>query len=127
MEMRMHVFSYFTRTRVVFTVFLRIRCIDSCIPEALQLRDGVVDDRDVSRGNGILTIVSDRQKGLIEAVSNIFLDATHGYCMYHLSTNLPHAPKNTPAWRRFSAATHAYTVAEFNEHMEKMKDLNPKQ
>ncbi|OAY71949.1 hypothetical protein ACMD2_25432, partial [Ananas comosus] len=43
------------------------------------------------------------------------------------STNLPHAPKNTLAWRRFWAAARAYTVAEFNEHMEKMKELNPEQ
>ncbi|XP_020089022.1 uncharacterized protein LOC109710698 [Ananas comosus] len=51
----------------------------------------------------------------------------HGYCIYHLSTNLLHAPKNTPAWRRFWAAARAYTVAEFNEHMGKMKELNPEQ
>ncbi|OAY73477.1 hypothetical protein ACMD2_26327 [Ananas comosus] len=65
--------------------------------------------------------------GLIDAVSDVFPDAAHGYCIYHLSTNLPHAPKNTPAWRRFWAAARAYTVAEFNEHMEKMKELNPEQ
>nr|CAD1830065.1 unnamed protein product [Ananas comosus var. bracteatus] len=92
-----------------------------------QLRDGVVGDRDSSRANTVLTIVSDRQKGLIDAVSDVFPDAAHGYCIYHLSTNLPHAPKNTPAWRRFWAAARAYTVAEFNEHMEKMKELNPEQ
>ncbi|OAY79601.1 hypothetical protein ACMD2_14978 [Ananas comosus] len=92
-----------------------------------QLRDGVVGDRGISRANSILTIVSDRQKGLIEAVFNIFPDAAQGYCMYHLSTNLSHAPKNTPAWKRFWAVARAYTVAEFNEHMEKIKDLNPEQ
>ncbi|OAY62940.1 hypothetical protein ACMD2_24061 [Ananas comosus] len=92
-----------------------------------QLRDGVVGDRDVSRANSVLAIIFDRQKGLIEAVSDVFPDEAHSYCMYHLSTNLPHAPKNTPAWRRFWAAARAYTVAEFNEHMEKMKELNPEQ
>ncbi|XP_020080350.1 uncharacterized protein LOC109704017 [Ananas comosus] len=92
-----------------------------------QLRDGVVGDRDVSRANSVFAIIFDRQKGLIEAVSDVFPDAAHSYCMYHLSTNLPHAPKNTPAWRRFWAAARAYTVAEFNEHMEKMKELNPEQ
>ncbi|OAY67503.1 hypothetical protein ACMD2_20959 [Ananas comosus] len=58
-----------------------------------QLRDGVVGDRDSSRANTVLTIVSDRQKGLIDAVSDVFPDAAHGYCIYHLSTNLPHAPR----------------------------------
>ncbi|OAY63208.1 hypothetical protein ACMD2_18801, partial [Ananas comosus] len=91
------------------------------------LRDGVVGDRDSSRANSVLTIISDHQKGLIDAVSDVFPDAAHGYCIYHLSTNLPDAPKNTPAWRRFWAAARAYTVAEFNEHMEKMKELNPEQ
>nr|CAD1832710.1 unnamed protein product [Ananas comosus var. bracteatus] len=92
-----------------------------------QLQDGVVGDRDSSRANSVLTIVSDRQKGLIDAISDIFPDVAHGYCIYHLSTNLLHAPKNTPAWRRFWAAARAYTVAEFNEHMGKMKELNPEQ
>ncbi|XP_020086746.1 uncharacterized protein LOC109709086 [Ananas comosus] len=44
-----------------------------------QLRDGVVGDRDSSRANNVLTIVSDRQKGLIDAVSDVFPDAAHGY------------------------------------------------
>ncbi|OAY64353.1 hypothetical protein ACMD2_18939, partial [Ananas comosus] len=106
---------------------LTASCIDgnNCILPLAWLRDGVVGDRDVSRVNNILTIIFNRQKGLIEAVSDVFPDAAHGCCMYHLSTNLPHAPKNTPAWRRFCAAARVYTVTEFNEHMKKMKDLNP--
>ncbi|XP_020091117.1 uncharacterized protein LOC109712098 [Ananas comosus] len=80
---------------------------------------------DKFRGTLLTVLCIDENNYFLPLVWTV-VDA-HGYCIYHLSTNPPHATKNTPAWRRFWAATHAYTVAEFNEIIEKMNDLNPEQ
>ena len=37
---------------------------------------------------GVLTILSDRQKGLIEGVETVFPHSPHGYCLRHLWDNM---------------------------------------
>ncbi|OAY63229.1 hypothetical protein ACMD2_18105, partial [Ananas comosus] len=65
------------------------------------MRDNIVANRELHGPNSVITFIFDCQKGLIKAVGDVFPEHTHGYWVYHLSTNLPHRSKNTPAWRRF--------------------------
>jgi transposase-like protein len=41
-----------------------------------------------------LTFLSDRQKGLLEAVEQVFPDSPHGYCLKHLEENFHKVFKN---------------------------------
>ncbi|XP_013694923.1 uncharacterized protein LOC106398981 [Brassica napus] len=62
-----------------------------------------------------LVFLSDRNKGLIKAVHQVFPQATHGYCIWHLSQNVKGYVRNnreTCAFK-FMECTHAYTQAEF--------------
>ena len=42
----------------------------------------------------MLTLLSDRQKGLLDGVVAIFPDSPHGYCMKHLEANFHKEFKN---------------------------------
>ncbi|CAN7052813.1 uncharacterized protein LOC103853603 [Brassica rapa] len=62
-----------------------------------------------------LVFLSDRNKGLIKAVHQVFPQATHGYCIWHLSQNVKGYVRNnreTCAFK-FMECAHAYTEAEF--------------
>ena len=37
---------------------------------------------------GVLAMLSDRQKGLIEGVQQVFPNSPHGYCLQHLEENM---------------------------------------
>ncbi|XP_013689982.1 uncharacterized protein LOC106393877 [Brassica napus] len=62
-----------------------------------------------------LVFLSDRNKGLIKAVYQVFPQAAHGYCIWHLSQNVKgyvHNNRETCAFK-FMECAHAYTEAEF--------------
>ncbi|XP_013589304.1 PREDICTED: uncharacterized protein LOC106297647 [Brassica oleracea var. oleracea] len=62
-----------------------------------------------------LVFLSDRNKGLIKAVHQVFPQAAHGYCIWHLSQNVKGYVRNnreTCAFK-FMECAHAYTEAEF--------------
>ncbi|XP_072976919.1 uncharacterized protein [Typha angustifolia] len=72
-----------------------------------------------------MTMLSVRQKGLIHAVDDAFPEACPGHCMVHLSRNLLNAPKGSPQYNKFWAATQPYREMEFNYLMEQMKQEFP--
>ena len=57
-----------------------------------------------------LTFVSDRQKGLLEGVANVFPDSPHGYCLRHLYEdmwkNFKHPKHKTFLWQALLAHAH---------------------
>lgn len=72
-----------------------------------------------------LTFVSDRQKGLLEGVANVFPDSPHGYCLRHLYENMwknfKHPKLKTFLWQ----AARAITEKEFNEALAEIKRISP--
>src|SRR5438046_2720403 len=73
-----------------------------------------------------LVFLSDRQKGLLEAVERVFPGCPHGYCLKHLEANFHKEfknPKLTPfLWKAASATTQP----EFDKALEDMAAINPK-
>jgi MuDR family transposase/MULE transposase domain/SWIM zinc finger len=62
-----------------------------------------------------LTILSDRQKGLIEAVRTQFPGASHGFCMRHLSENFRKESKNPSLISLLWKAAYAQTQTKFEQ------------
>jgi len=62
-----------------------------------------------------LTILSDRQKGLIEGVEIVFPLAAHGYCLKHLERNLKlkhnHPELIKLLWKAASARSRGFRKA----------------
>ena len=73
-----------------------------------------------------LVFLSDRQKGLLEAVERVFPGCPYGYCLKHLEANFHKEfknPKLTPfLWKAASATTQP----EFDKALEDMAAINPK-
>ena len=64
-------------------------------------------------------IVSDRNKGILQAVGKVFRESDHWYCMYHLLKNVRNKFKGLTkeaAWK-FSGAAKAYTHVEWERFM----------
>ncbi|KAM7472672.1 hypothetical protein LguiA_010855 [Lonicera macranthoides] len=64
-----------------------------------------------------LTILSDRQKGIIDSVESNFPTAFHGFCMRHLSDSFRKEFNNTMLVNLLWEAAHALTVIEFEAKM----------
>ncbi|XP_010423392.1 PREDICTED: uncharacterized protein LOC104708503 [Camelina sativa] len=64
-----------------------------------------------------LVFISDRNARLIGAIANVYSQARHGYCIWHLSQNVKshviNVNKDVVAWRFMELSRH-YTVANFN-------------
>jgi MULE transposase domain/SWIM zinc finger len=74
---------------------------------------------------GKLTFLSDRQKGLLEAVERLLPGSPHGYCLRHLYDNF-HKEFKTPILQTFLYNAARATSAEaFNTEIEKMREVNP--
>jgi len=74
---------------------------------------------------GTLAFISDRQKGLLEAIDTLFPGSPHGYCLRHLYENL-HKQFKHPALREWLWKAARATSAEiFNDCMDKMKGIAP--
>ena len=77
--------------------------------------------------NRILTFVSDRQKGLLEAVPAIFPNSHHAFCLNHLKANLRDKLSGVLSdvkhnvVKLFSKCAYASTAALFHQSMEKLK------
>jgi hypothetical protein len=72
-----------------------------------------------------VVFLSDRQKGLLEAIDRVFPGCPHGYCLKHLEANFRKKfknPKLTPfLWKSASATTQP----EFDKALSDMKNINP--
>lgn len=73
---------------------------------------------------GILTILSDRQKGLIEGVEHHFPSSPHGYCLRHLEDNFHKVFKNVELKSLLWQAARATTETEFNEATANMDGID---
>ncbi|KAM0857193.1 hypothetical protein ACQ4PT_048645 [Festuca glaucescens] len=75
-----------------------------------------------SRKFGTYTIISDRQKGLIKAVSQVFPHSPHRFCLRHIYANLQSAGFRGPELKKhMDVASYSYTKPEFDRAMAAMK------
>lgn len=70
------------------------------------------------------TIMSDRQKGLVDAVAGIFLNANQGFCARHIYQNLMKKHPRILIRNLFWKASKAYDHITFNQAMEEIKNLD---
>ncbi|XP_060968351.1 uncharacterized protein LOC133035925 [Cannabis sativa] len=71
-------------------------------------------------------LISDRHESIIKATRKVFPEITHGYCIFHLLSNLKTKfKKNAKHFRvPFFAAAKAYTEMEFEFHMRELDNLD---
>ena len=69
-----------------------------------------------------LVVISDRDKGLVEAVTIILPNAHHAFCLRHISENLLKRAKGVQdlLWR----AASSFKVGEFEENMETIRSVS---
>ncbi|XP_050379429.1 protein FAR1-RELATED SEQUENCE 6-like [Argentina anserina] len=78
-----------------------------------------------------ITFISDRCKGLLEAVPKVFPDSPHGYCLHHLQKNIRTMFSNSVcrSWFRermvslFNNCAYAPTKEQFVEELGKFKKV----
>jgi hypothetical protein len=73
----------------------------------------------------ILVFLSDRQKGLVEGVENIFPDCPHGYCLRHLVENFHRKFKNVELDALIWKAACARTQDDYDNAINDMRRINP--
>jgi transposase-like protein len=73
---------------------------------------------------GVLTILSDRQKGLIEGVETVFPHSPHGYCLRHLWDNMHKEFKNKNLREHLWKAARALTINDFNNALKEMENID---
>ncbi|ERN08536.1 hypothetical protein AMTR_s00017p00038280 [Amborella trichopoda] len=86
-----------------------------CLKELLNTR------QDLRR----LTIISDRRKGLLQALEHIFPDCYLGFCVHYLAQNFLKQFKNITLVTILWKAAHALRVDEFEEEMSRMQEADP--
>ncbi|MCO5558981.1 hypothetical protein L7F22_012572 [Adiantum nelumboides] len=81
--------------------------------------------RDCMTSVNAITFVSDKQKGLLQAVELVFPGCEHAYCMRHLDANLKMKCNNGKFIRLFWVAAYASTTIDYDEAILCMKAINP--
>jgi hypothetical protein len=76
--------------------------------------------------NKALVFLSDRQKGLLDAVRLVFPDCPHGYCLKHLEANFHKEFKNSRLKPFLWKAASATTQPDFDKALEDMRAIDPK-
>lgn len=71
-----------------------------------------------------LTILSDRQKGIVDGVETKFPTAFHGFCMRHLSESFRKEFNNTILVNLLWEAAHALTVIEYEAKILEIEDIS---
>ncbi|GMH10260.1 hypothetical protein Nepgr_012101 [Nepenthes gracilis] len=71
-----------------------------------------------------LTILSDRQKGIVDGVEAKFPTAFHGFCMRYLSENFRKEFNNTMLVNLLWEAAHALTVIEFEAKILEIEEVS---
>src|SRR5437667_9340176 len=72
----------------------------------------------------VLTLLSDRQKGLIDGVENVFPNSPHGYCLRHLEANFHKQFKHPQLKSLLWQAACTTTEATFNEALTNMSKID---
>lgn len=71
-----------------------------------------------------LTILSDRQKAIVDGVEANFVTAFHGFCMRHLSDSFRKEFNNTMLVNLLWDAAHALTVIEFEAKILEIEEIS---
>ncbi|KAK8576147.1 hypothetical protein V6N13_090624 [Hibiscus sabdariffa] len=71
-----------------------------------------------------LTILSDRQKGIVDGVEANFPTAFHGFCMRHLSESFRKEFNNTMLVNLLWEAAHALTVIDFEAKILEIEEIS---
>lgn len=71
-----------------------------------------------------LTILSERQRGIVEAVETHFPSAFHGFCLRYVSENFRDTFKNTKLVNIFWNAVYALTAVEFESKIAEMIEIS---
>ncbi|XP_074320963.1 uncharacterized protein LOC141657581 [Silene latifolia] len=71
-----------------------------------------------------LTILSERQRGIVEAVETHFPSAHHGFCLRFISENFRDTFKNSKLVNIFWNAVYALTIADFESKISEMLEVN---
>ncbi|XP_059654316.1 uncharacterized protein LOC132301040 [Cornus florida] len=71
-----------------------------------------------------ITFISDRQKGLVETFENMMEGSDHRFCVRHLYENFKLRFKGQQLKIELWEAARAYTEANVEQHMRKIRDLN---
>ncbi|KAF5731562.1 hypothetical protein HS088_TW18G00242 [Tripterygium wilfordii] len=71
-----------------------------------------------------LTILSERHKGIVEAVETHFPSACHGFCLRYVSENFRDTFKNTKLVTIFWNAVYALTAVEFESKISEMIEIS---
>ncbi|KMZ56049.1 Mutator-like transposase-like protein [Zostera marina] len=72
----------------------------------------------------VLTILSDRQKGIVEAVETHFPASFHGFCLRFISENFRDEFKNSKLVNIFWNAVYALTTTEFDVKINEMMAIS---
>ncbi|XP_077243073.1 uncharacterized protein LOC143883613 [Tasmannia lanceolata] len=72
----------------------------------------------------MLTILSDRQKGIVDGVDANFPTAFHGFCMRHLSDSFRKEFNNSMLVNLLWEAAHALTVIEFEAKILEIEEIS---
>ncbi|KAG9440663.1 hypothetical protein H6P81_020828 [Aristolochia fimbriata] len=71
-----------------------------------------------------LTILSDGQKGIVDAVKRKFPSASHGFCMRHLSESIGKEFKNSRLVQLLWKAAYSITTFGFKERMAEIEEVS---
>ncbi|KAJ0579877.1 putative transcription factor interactor and regulator CCHC(Zn) family [Helianthus annuus] len=71
-----------------------------------------------------LTILSERQRGMVEAVETHFPSAFHGFCLRYVSENFRDTFKNSKLVNIFWSAVYALTPVEFESKISEMLEVS---
>ena len=81
--------------------------------------------KDVLQHTDPQTLISNRQKGLVDGVMLVFCnDTSHGYCMHHLSDNFRKAFKKTQLLGLLWKAANATNTQDFDVIIGEIRTLN---
>jgi len=69
--------------------------------------------------------MTDKQKGLIPAVQQVFPEAEHRFCVRHLYQNFQEHFKGENLKNQLWMCARSSTVIQWNENMDAMKVLDP--
>ncbi|KAI8571636.1 hypothetical protein RHMOL_Rhmol01G0135200 [Rhododendron molle] len=83
------------------------------------------EDLDV-HNSGLYTFMTDKQKGLIDAVGELFPNARHRFCVRHMYNNFKGEFKGLVLKEILWKAARATTMASFTKAMQEMKSVDPK-
>lgn len=72
-----------------------------------------------------LVFISDCNQSIEKAIHNVFPNAHHGACMYHIRQNIKSKFENDTLVSLFFRAAKAYRMSEFDDLMEQINSVNP--